>query len=199
MNSSTSPANSPDKHSLPSDSAEPVLLVGSRFRVVRVQQPLAAGGFREREVVRHPGAVVLLPLIDDDHLCLIRNYRISIRQTLIELPAGTLEPGEPPIETAARELEEETGYLAQQLQLLHTYYPSPGVLDELMYLYVATGLTPGPARREAGEEIDNLIVSWDEALAMVDRGEIVDSKTLVGLLLYQRWRRSRSASSLVRP
>jgi ADP-ribose pyrophosphatase len=189
MNSSTSSADSSDKHFPYSDPAEPVLLRGSRFQVVRVQQPLAAGGFREREVVRHPGAVVLLPLVDDNHICLIRNYRISIRKTLIELPAGTLEPGEPPLETAARELVEETGFVAQQLQLFHTYYPSPGVLDELMYLYVATGLTPGPAQREVGEEIDNLIVSWDEALALVDRGEIVDAKTLVGLLLFQRWRR----------
>lgn len=172
----------------PASPPEPTLLTASRFRVVAVRQTTSTGGERTREIVRHPGAVVLLPLVDDDHVCLIRNFRISINQTLIELPAGTLEPGEPPIETARRELQEETGYVAEHLELLHTYYPSPGILDERMYLYAASGLTAGPPRREPGEEIDNLVVTWDEALSMIDRGEIHDSKTLVGLLLYHRWR-----------
>lgn len=168
---------------------EPVLLTASRFRVVRVEQVMASGQRRSREVVRHPGAVVLLPLVDDDRVCLIRNYRVSIGQTLIELPAGTLEPGEPPIVTAGRELLEETGFIAQQLDLLHTYYPSPGIMDELMYLFVARRLTYTAPQRELGEEIDNLVVSWDEALALIDRGEIHDAKTIAGLLLYDRWRR----------
>lgn len=178
---------------------EPTLLTASRFRVVQVTQPTRSGGLRTREIVRHPGAVVLLPLVDEQHVCLIRNHRVSIQQTLIELPAGTLEPGEPPDVTAARELQEETGYVAARLELLHTYYPSPGILDERMYLYVATGLTPGPAHREPGEEIDNLVVTWDEALALIDRGEIHDSKTLVGLLLYQRWRRANLGEPPARP
>ena len=168
---------------------EPVLLTASRFRVVRVEQVMASGQRRSREVVRHPGAVVLLPLVDDDRVCLIRNYRVSIGQTLIELPAGTLEPGEPPIVTAGRELLEETGFIAQQLDLLHTYDPSPGIMDELMYLFVARRLTYAAPQRELGEEIDNLVVSWDEALALIDRGEIHDAKTIAGLLLYDRWRR----------
>ncbi len=175
-----------------SQSSEPVLLTTSRFRVVQVEQPTRDGGARKREIIRHPGAVVLIPLVDDQHICLIRNYRVSLARTLIELPAGTLEPNEPHLSTAARELQEETGYVADHLELLHTYYPSPGILDECMYLYVAYGLKPGNAAREPGEEIDNLVVTWDEAFAMIDRGEIHDSKTLVGLLLYDRWRRSRS-------
>lgn len=169
--------------------AEPVLLTTSRFCVVRVEQVTSDGRRRSREIVRHPGAVVLLPLIDDDHICLIRNYRVSINATLIELPAGTLEPDEPPAATAARELLEETGYVAEQLELLHTYYPSPGIMDERMYLFVARGLSYAAPQRELGEEIDNLVVSWDEALALIDRGEIRDAKTLAGLLLYDRWRR----------
>ncbi|MFO0902925.1 MAG: NUDIX hydrolase [Pirellulales bacterium] len=174
-----------------SNPAEPTLLTTSRFRVVQVEQVARDGRSRTREVIRHPGAVVLIPVVDDQHVCLIRNFRVSLQQTLIELPAGTLEPGEPHVQTAARELQEETGYVAEKLELIHTYYPSPGILDECMYLYVATGLTPGDAAREAGEEIDNLVVSWDEALALIDRREIHDSKTLVGLLLYDRWRRSQ--------
>jgi ADP-ribose pyrophosphatase len=154
-----------------------------------VEQVTSSGQRRSREVVRHPGAVVLLPMVDDDHVCLIRNYRVSIGKTLIELPAGTLEPDEPPIVTAGRELLEETGFVAEQLELLHTYYPSPGIMDERMYLFVARRLTYAAPQRELGEEIDNLVVSWDEALALIDRREIHDAKTLAGLLLYDRWRR----------
>lgn len=167
---------------------ERLLLTGSRFRVVQIQQP-TAHGFRPREIVRHPGAVVLLPLVDDEHVCLIRNFRPSIQRTLIELPAGTLEPPEAPEVTARRELREETGYEARQWELLHTFYPSPGVMDERMYLFVASGLEAGPAAREPGEEIENLIVSWQEAFRLIDAGEIQDAKTLVGLMLYARRRR----------
>lgn len=172
-----------------SSDSEKLLLTGSRFRVVQIQQPTAGGGTRPREIVRHPGAVVLLPLVDDEHICLIRNFRPSIQRTLIELPAGTLEPSEPAEETARRELREETGYEASSWELLHTFYPAPGVSDELMYLFVARGLEAGPAAREPGEEIENLIVTWDEAFRMIDAGEIHDAKTLVGLMLYARRRR----------
>lgn len=166
----------------------PPLLETSRFRVVRVSYPTRAGTPRTREVVRHPGAVVILPIVDDEHVCLIRNYRVSVDQTLIELPAGTLEPGEPPAETARRELIEETGYRAERLEHLHSFFAAPGILDERMHLYVATGLTLGPTAREPGEEIDNLVVTWQQALDWIADGSIQDAKTMVGLLLYQRCR-----------
>lgn len=167
-----------------------LLLETSRFRVEEVQQPLPEGGTRPRQIVRHPGAVVVLPLIDAEHVCLIRNYRVAVEQTLIELPAGTLEPNEEPAENAHRELIEETGYIAGRIEKLHAFLLSPGILDERMHLYVAQELTPGPAAREQGEEIENLVVSWDEAMAMVDRGEIQDAKTLVALLWWDRRRRT---------
>lgn len=166
-----------------------LLLTTGRFRVERVRQPIAGGGTREREVVRHPGAVVILPLVEDDRVCLIRNFRISVNQTLLELPAGTLEPGEDPALCAPRELEEETGYRAERIELLHAFYLSPGILDEKMHLYAATGLTAGPTRREPGEEIDNLVVPWEEALRLVAAGEIRDAKSLVALLWWDRFRR----------
>ena len=169
-----------------------VLLQTSRFRVEEVHQATASGGLRPRQIVRHPGAVTVLPLVDDDHVCLIRNFRISVEQTLIELPAGTLEPGEKPEENAERELIEETGYIAGRLEKLHSFLLSPGILDERMHLFVARNLKPGPTAREEGEEIENLVVSWDEAMAMVTRGEIQDAKTLVGLLWWDRVRRMRS-------
>ena len=172
---------------MPQDLA--TLLTGSRFRVVRVEEPHRDGSVGTREVVRHPGAVTILPLLDDGSVCLIRNYRVAVDETLVELPAGTLEPDEDPLLTAQRELQEETGYLASQWQALRTFVLSPGILDEVMYLYLATGLTAGPTNREPGEQIENLIVSWDDALSRVADGTIRDAKTIVGLLSYDRWGR----------
>ena len=163
-----------------------IVFQGSRFRVEKIVQATAEGGTRTREVVRHPGAVVILPLVDEGHVCLIRNFRVSVEKTLIELPAGTLESGEDPLLCAGRELIEETGYRAEKLEKLHEFYLSPGVLDERMHLYLATGLVLGDTAREPGELIENLVVPFDEALAMIDRGEIQDAKTMVGLLYYER-------------
>lgn len=167
-----------------------LLLKTSRFRVEEVQQPTRGGGQRARQVVRHPGAVAILPLVDDEHVCLIRNYRVSVEQTLIEIPAGTLERGESPEENARRELIEETGYTAGRLEKLHSFLLSPGIMDERMHLFVARDLVLGTSAREEGEEIENLVVTWDEAMQMIARGEIQDAKSLVGLLWWDRVRRS---------
>src|SRR3954468_11141675 len=120
-----------------------LLLEASKFRVVRETIATPSGKTKTREIVRHPGACVIVPLLDDGRVCLIRNWRIAVGQTLIELPAGTLEPPEPPEETANRELIEETGYRAKQIQFLQAFFLSPGILDEKMHLYVAQGLTAG--------------------------------------------------------
>src|SRR5262245_35110469 len=159
-----------------------LLLQTKKFRVVRETVRTPSGKDKSREIVRHPGACVLVPILNDGLVCLIRNFRISVSATLIELPAGTLEPNEPPHVTAERELIEETGYRAAKIELLHAFYLSPGILDEKMHLYLATGLTEGATAREEGEEIENLVVPWEEAIAMVFRGEIKDAKTIVGLL-----------------
>jgi ADP-ribose pyrophosphatase len=168
-----------------------LLLKTSKFNVVRETQKSPGGKSKTREIVRHPGACVIVPLLDDGRVCLIRNYRIAVGQTLIELPAGTLEPPEPPHETAERELIEETGYRAAKIELLHAFYLSPGILDEKMHLYLATGLTAGESDREEGEEIENLLVPWAEAVKMVFSEQIQDAKTIVGLLWVDRLRRAK--------
>ena len=167
-----------------------ILLETRRFRVVEQTVTRPDGRTASCQYVEHPGAVAILPLVDDEHLCLIRNRRLTVRQTLVEVPAGTGEPGEEPLETARRELAEETGYRAARWESLAEYFPSPGTLSERMHLFVASELTPGEPQREANEEIENLVLSWDEALAMVDCGEIQDGKTIVALLAYDRRRRS---------
>lgn len=164
------------------------LLETNRFRVVSVRQQLANGQEKNSAIVRHPGAVTILPMIDDRHVCLIQNFRPSVNETLIELPAGTLEPGEAPEATAARELLEETGYEAGKIELLHSFLLSPGILDERMRLYLATELVEKAPAREPGEQISNLILAWEDAVALIFDQQIQDAKTIVGLLFYDRIR-----------
>jgi ADP-ribose pyrophosphatase len=165
------------------------LLTTSRFHVEELSYQARDGVTHQRAVVRHPGAVTILPLVTQRQVCLIRNLRMTVAQTLIELPAGTLEEGERPEETAARELQEETGFRAGRLTPLHAFFLSPGILDERMHLFLAEQLVMEGARREPGEQIENLIVDWDEALRMVRSGEIQDAKTIVGLLYYEHLHR----------
>jgi ADP-ribose pyrophosphatase len=162
------------------------LFESRRFSVVEQLCMRPDGKPAACQFVQHPGSVAILPLVDDSHVCLIRSRRLTVGETLIEVPAGTREPQEGPLETARRELAEETGYRAANLEELVSYYPSPGVLSERMWVFVASGLTAGEPAREPNEEIENLLVSWDEALAMIDRGEIRDGKTIVALLQYDR-------------
>lgn len=166
---------------------ETTLLSTDRFDVQRVSRTRPDGSVKQREVIRHPGSVVLVPCVDRDHVCLIRNYRMAVSQTLIELPAGTLEANEPPDVCAARELKEETGYVAGRLTELTSFFAAPGILDEQMHLFLAEDLTAGDACREADEEIENLVVRWADAIEMIQRGEIRDAKTIVGLLYCQRF------------
>jgi ADP-ribose pyrophosphatase len=165
---------------------ERTLLENGRFAVIERTVAKPDGQVATLQYVRHFGSVAILPILSDGRLCLIRNRRLTVDKVLIEIPAGTREPNEPPLVTAHRELAEETGYRAGRMDELTSYYPSPGILSEGMYVYVARDLTPGDPAREANEEIDNYIVSWGEALAMIDRGEIEDGKTIVALLTYER-------------
>jgi ADP-ribose pyrophosphatase len=136
-----------------------------------------------REIVEHPGAAVLVPFLTDDELVLVRQHRPAVGRTLLELPAGTLEPDEDPALCAARELEEETGYRAGKIEPLGFVYPSPGVLGEVMHFFRARDLRPGERRPDPGEKIEVVRMSVGQALAGIRNGKITDGKTVVGLML----------------
>ncbi len=150
---------------------------------------LGDGSTAEREVVVHRGAVALLPMVDRDHVCLIRNYRYTVGRTLWEVPAGTIDPGESPDETAPRELTEETGYTAGRVVRVAEWLVSPGVMDERMYLYLCEDLVPGPTSHQPDERLEPAVVAWDEAVRMVEDGRIEDAKSIVAILLMDRRRR----------
>jgi ADP-ribose pyrophosphatase len=149
------------------------------------------GKRHRREVVAHPGAVVILGLLDDDKVILIRTRRYAVGQTLIELPAGTLEKGEDPMNCAGRELLEETGYLAGRLERLSVFYTSPGILSERMYAFAAYDLQKSNSALEEGEEIELMPATWDQVLQMLGEGQIQDGKTIATLLWFDRFRRQK--------
>ena len=161
-----------------------ILFQSKLYRIEKTWQTGRSGQPLERHVIVHPGAVGILPLLDDGRVVLLRQYRIAVDAYLIEMPAGTLEPDEEPIVSAQRELIEETGYTAGKIEPLITFYSSPGILREQLHLFVATELTPGKTALEDGEDIEPLIVTWDEIRNMIARGEITDAKTLIGLQHY---------------
>jgi len=169
-----------------SQSNERIIHQGVRFDVHEMQLSGSDGKVYPREVIRHPGAVVLLPILDDDRIVLIRNQRPAVNETLLELPAGTREASEPVEETAARELIEETGYRAGKLEKITEFYSAPGICDELMHLFVARDLTAGDHQREATEQIENCIASREEIEQWIQEGKIRDAKTLVGLYAFLR-------------
>jgi ADP-ribose pyrophosphatase len=162
-----------------------VVLVGTRFNVERRWLSRRDGGREAREVIVHPGSVVILPLLDDGRIVMIRNTRFSIERTLWELPAGTRDPNEPVLGCAARELEEETGYRAASLVPLLEFYPAPGVSNERMHAFVATGLTLAAQQLDATEQIEVFPLAREEVLRMVRSGEIEDAKS-IAVLLYHR-------------
>jgi len=145
-------------------------------------------GMVSREVVRHPGAVLIVPRLDGDRLALVLNYRVAVNKRLWELPAGTLEPGESPETAAGRELEEETGYRAAVIAHLGDFYTSPGFSDELMRVFTADELEFVGQRLEPHEDIEVGVVTVDEAMAMIDDGRIIDGKTIAALYLWMRRR-----------
>ncbi len=168
---------------------------GKVFSVVtdKVEEP--NGFINTRDVIRHNGSVVVLAVDEskdpnDPEIVFERQYRHAVGLTLIELPAGRVEPREAPLAAAKRELIEETGYRAKRWSLLTKYFASPGFLGEWMQIYLARDIREGSSRPEPDEQIEVFRLSLSEALALVAANKIHDGKTLIGLMLYDAARRS---------
>ena len=148
------------------------------FAIVEQALRLPSGRTVVRQVVQHPGAVVIIPQLADGRLILIAQYRFAVRETLLEFPAGTLESGEAPLECARRELIEETGYRAEHWRALGVTYPLPGYCDEQQHLFMATGLVPEHAAADEDEIIEVKGLTVQEVERAIAEGTLVDAKSI---------------------
>jgi len=160
---------------------------GNFLRVQEDRVRLPDGAEAKREYVRHPGAVIIVPMLDDDTFILERQFRYPLHRHFIEFPAGKIDAGEPPLETAKRELKEETGYVAASWQRLATMHPCIGYSDEMIELFVARGLRQEGSKLDAGEFLEVLALKRDEILVNIRDGVITDTKTVVAMLWLERF------------
>lgn len=166
-----------------------IVYEGKVFGIRRDEVIEPTGVRTTREMITHPGSVVVLPVLPDGRVLLIRQYRYAARQFLWELVAGRMDPGETPIEGAARELREETGYRAKRYKIFLEFFPTPGFLEEKMYLLLAEGLTHGEAEPEEDEKIVARAYTYKELDAMLRKKKLRDAKTIAGVLYYLRYLR----------
>ena len=153
-----------------------------RIVTLKVDRVVEPGGIEAtREVVGHPGSVVVLPILPGRRVLLVRQYRYAVGRRLWEVVAGGLEPSESVVRSAHRELLEETGYRARHVRRLFSYFPSPGFLNETMHLVVATGLNRGKAQPESDERIETRIFTLPQLRKMMRANQIRDGKTIVAL------------------
>ena len=164
---------------------------GKKFDIVLHPVKGRSGAVVHRPIIRHPGAVVLIAETPLGELILIRNYRFAVNEWLVEVPAGTIEGDEAPERAAERELEEETGYCSSNLILLETYYSAPSFCDEVMYVFGALDLTLGVFNPGDDEQIEVMVCSPDRVKTLLDEGRIRDSKTLLALNFWERWKQER--------
>ena len=164
-----------------------IMYKGAIFGVRRDEVLEPTGVRTTREVITHPGSVVVMPVLPDGRIILIRQYRHAARQFLWELVAGRIDPGESVRQAAVRELIEETGYRAKRLRIFLDLFPTPGFLEERMYILLAQGLTPGKAEPEEDEKITAKPYTRAELERMIQRGILRDAKSIAGLLYYFRF------------
>lgn len=159
---------------------------GKLLDVRRDEVELPDGSTTIREYIRHPGAAVMVPLLDSGKLVFLRQYRYTLGQVMVELPAGKLDPGEDPMDTAQRELTEETGYACRQLTCLGLIHPCIGYSNEAIEVYLATGLTLAEGKTEDDEFVETFELGLEEALDWIDQGRITDAKTIIALYWTER-------------
>lgn len=156
---------------------------GRAFDVQVVRMRLPGGRLRDYDLVRHKPSVTILPLDEKGRLLFVRQFRLGAGSDLLELPAGVMEDGEDPLDCAAREIREETGFSAGKLDLLGDFYLAPGYSDEHMYVFLATGLLADPLEQDEDEFLEIEAIPAAEALKLAQENRIQDSKTLASLLL----------------
>lgn len=162
--------------------SEALVYQGPVFDVVKHKVETVSGeGYRD--VVSHNGGAVILAITDDKHIILVRQFRKPIEEVILELPAGKIDPGETPADTAARELKEETGYKAASIQLLQKFWPSPGYSNEVLYIYLAQYLESGDPEPDDTEDIELVFMEPCELLDLINDNKILDSKTIIGVTL----------------
>ncbi|MGK2964046.1 MAG: NUDIX hydrolase [Tepidiformaceae bacterium] len=164
-----------------------VVYRGRVFAIQVDELEMPDGVVTTREVLTHPGAVAMVPVTDAGKLLLVTQYRHAAGRRLLELPAGTLEPGEAPAVTAVRELQEEVGMLPSGVEPLGGFFVAPGYASEYIHLFVCTGLTASELAGDEDEDIEVVEMTVEEALGAIESGEICDAKSVVGIL---RWLRS---------
>ena len=162
-----------------------IIHTGRVFTMVREKVSLANGADSELEVIEHPGAAAIVPFIDTDHILMLRQYRHAVKTNLWEIPAGTLDPQESVLICAQRELVEETGYRAADWQEIGEIVPVPGYSNERIHIFLARDMTEEEQNLDEDEIIEVHRFAFDEAIAMIRRGEIQDAKTISGLFLAQ--------------
>ncbi|RDY28747.1 NUDIX hydrolase [Romboutsia weinsteinii] len=140
-------------------------------------------GYKKREIVEHGGAVGIVAITDNNKILLVKQFRKAIEKEIVEIPAGKLEIGENPKDCAIRELQEETGYTAQNIKLMHKFFTSAGFSNQKVFIYLATGLTKGENNLDDGENLDLYELDLNDAYDMVVRNDIEDAKTSIGILL----------------
>ncbi len=155
---------------------------GFRVIVSKERFTLPSGRVLELDIVKHPGAAAIVPFASETDVLLIRQYRHATRGVILEIPAGKIDPGEAPADTAARELEEEVGQRAGRVEELGWIWTTPGFADEKIYLYAGFDLAPVDSRPEDDELIESFRVSLDDALKMIWRGELTDAKSALALI-----------------
>lgn len=153
---------------------------GNFLKVARDRIRLPDGKVTEREYIRHPGAVVILPLLGDGRVLLERQFRYPLGRVFIEFPAGKIDPNEDALDCAKRELQEETGYTASDWHFVCTIHNAIAYSDEHLDLFLARGLTAGPAKLDEGEFLETFSASLPEMLELVRSGQITDVKTIIG-------------------